>query len=225
MVKVLVISAHPDDETLGCGGTLLKHQHAGDKIHWAIVTSALGEYWTDCERRVKSDEIEVVSKRYNFKSYHRLNLPSTELDVVPFNEIIDGIRKVIEETKPEVVYVVSEGDIHSDHRLVFQASMSVLKPIYMTQLGISRVLSFETLSSTEASATVNTTSKFVPNCFNDISDFLEDKISMMSVYQSELHKDPLPRGPSAIRSLARYRGATCGFEYAEAFMMIREITL
>ncbi|MEI9897616.1 MAG: hypothetical protein WDN28_28100 [Chthoniobacter sp.] len=99
----------------------------------------------------------------------------------------------------------------------------MLKPFYMRKLGVRRVLSYETLSSTEA-APVLLHRIFAPNVYIDISPYLERKIEIMNLYASELHADPLPRGPGAIRALARYRGATIATDYAEAFMLIREVS-
>ena len=105
---------------------------------------------------------------------------------------------------------------------MFNATLAVLKPIYMEALGVRRVLSYETLSSTEE-APPGIGQAFVPNILSDITPHVDRKIEIMNLYETEIHPDPLPRGPSAIRGLARYRGATRGVEYAEAFMLVREL--
>ena len=151
----------------------------------------------------------------------KLGFPAIRLDTVPESDLIKHIREVISRVKPEIVYLVHHGDVHTDHSVIFTATMSVLKAFHMTSFGVGRVLCFETLSSTEAGPSLSNRT-FIPNVFSDITPFVERKIEMMGLYQSEAHADPLPRGPSAIRALARYRGATIGVEYAEAFMLIRE---
>ena len=129
---------------------------------------------------------------------------------------------MIASVRPEVVYLVHEGDVHTDHRAVFMAAMSVLKSFYMKRENVRRVLSYETLSSTEAAVPSHTRS-FTPDVYCDITPYIDRKTAIMALYASEAQPDPLPRGPSAIRALARYRGATIGVEYAEAFKLIREI--
>ena len=221
-MRVLVISAHPDDETLGCGGTLLKHLERGDGIFWAIVTQAYEPRWSAAAVQSKADEIDAVAAAYRFESCHRLGFPAARLDTVSMDELIDRIREVVSEIGPETVYLVHGGDAHSDHRVVFAATMAVLKAFYLDRLGVRRVMSYESLSSTEA-APHNLSQAFIPNIFCDVTPYIDRKIEIMELYQSEIQQDPMPRTASAIRALARYRGATAGMEYAEAFTLVLEL--
>lgn len=221
-MRVLAISAHPDDETLGCGGTLLKHAAAGDDVAWLIATEAHEPGWTSELIAEKAGEVGRVADAYSMTSVTKLGLPTAQLDSIPFGDLIAGVHDAVAAVTPEVVYVVHRGDVHTDHDVLFRAVMSVLKPFHMASLGVKRVLSFETLSSTDAAAPSLGTA-FVPTVFSDISAFLERKIEIMGLFETEAQPDPMPRGPSAIRALARSRGATVGLEYAEAFMLIREI--
>ena len=102
--------------------------------------------------------------------------------------------------------------------------MSVLKPFYMARLGVKRVLCYETLSSSDA-APPRWERAFVPNVFAEITPYIDRKIEIMRMYESEIHEDPMPRGPSAIRALARFRGAIISAQYAEAFILVRELML
>lgn len=222
-MKVLAIAVHPDDETLGCGGSLLKHIESGDTVHWLIATQATEPQWSVEEIERKAKEVEQVSASYGIKSYYKLGFSAVRLDTIPQAEIIDGIRQVISQIKPEIVYLVHGGDVHTDHQIIFTATMAVLKPFYMASLGVKQVFSYETLSSTEG-APITDSRDFVPNVFSDITPFIDRKVQIMDLYQTEVHPDPLPRGPSAIRALARYRGATVGVESAEAFMLIRQLS-
>lgn len=221
-MKVLIISVHPDDETLGCGGTILKHLAAGDELHWLIATQAHEPQWSRETIETKAEEVANVAKAYGMREVLKLGLPAAAVDTQPQGELIGAIRRVIDQVRPEVVYLVHGGDIHTDHFAIFTATMSVLKPFYMRAQGVRRVLCYETLSSTEAAPPL-VHRHFVPNVFSDISPFIERKIEAMNLYASELHLDPMPRGSGAIRALARYRGATISVDYAEAFMLIREI--
>ncbi len=222
MSRILAISTHPDDETLGCGGTLLRHRDAGDVLFWLIVTETHAPQWSQESIARRAKEVVQVAAQYGFEHTSKLGFPAARLDTVPQAELMDAIRGVVAEVRPEIVYLIHEGDVHSDHRAVFAAAMSVLKAFRMREWGVCRVLSYETLSSTEA-APVHPQRVFLPQVYRDITPYLERKLEIMGLYESEVHTDPLPRGPSAIRALARYRGAAVGVEYAEAFMLIREV--
>ena len=221
-MRVLAIAPHPDDETLGCGGTLLRHQASGDQISWLIVTRGdESQYSAEILGR-KEAEIEKVAKAYGFEQVLRLNLPTIKMEAIPFAELIERFREAIDQVAPHCVYLNHFGDVHSDHRIVFSAVMSVLKPFYSSRHGVERILSYEVLSSTDA-APPHMTSSFTPNVYLDVSDQIDRKLEIMSLFETEVQPYPLPRAPETIRALARYRGATIGVEYAEAFMLVREV--
>ena len=222
-MKVLCISAHPDDETLGCGGTLLKHAGDGDALYWLIATRAYEPVWSKEKIEAKKKEVEAVAGAYGMVSTDWLNHRATQLDRVDLDALIAEIRRVVEKVNPDIVYTVHAGDVHSDHRTLFAAVMSVLKPFYLRDLGVRRILSFETLSSTEGGG-LPAFAPFNPNVFNDISEQIDEKLRVMALYESEIQAEPQPRSPSAIRALARYRGAGIGVGHAESFMLIREIS-
>ena len=221
-MKVLIIAVHPDDETLGCGATLLRHLSQNDELHWLIVTQTYAPQWSQETMDKKAAEIEAVAEAYQFKAVYKLKMPTVKLDIQPQAELISQIGKITNKVKPNVVYLNHDGDIHTDHHAVFTATMSVFKPFYMKSWGIHRILCYETLSSTEA-APPFPSKAFLPTIYHDISPYMDRKIEIMNLYQSEIQKEPLPRSPSAIYAQARFRGATIGVEYAEAFMLVREI--
>jgi N-acetylglucosamine malate deacetylase 1 len=221
-MRVLVIAPHPDDETLGCGGTVLKHIAAGDSVSWVIVTKAYEPRWPaeDIERR--EQQIENVSKAYGFANKFRLTFPAARLDTVPLEELMAKFSEIVAEVKPDWIYTVHEGDVHSDHRAVFEATTSAVKSFNSRNKGVSRLLSYETISSTDA-APPRPTTVFLPNVYCDITPFIERKLQIMSLYEGEVHPYPMPRALESIRALARFRGATIATEYAEAFMLLREL--
>ena len=221
-MRVLAVSAHPDDETLGCGGTLLKHRSAHDEMYWLIATQVFEPRWSSAVIATKAEEVTRVAEAYGMKEVFPLRRCTARLDTAPRAELIEAVANVIAQTRPEIVYVVHGGDVHTDHQVVFASTMAVLKPSYMARAGVRRILAFEVLSSTEA-APATADQHFVPTVFSDITSVLEHKLAIMALYESEAHADPFPRGPSAIRALARLRGATIGVENAEAFMLVREL--
>jgi LmbE family N-acetylglucosaminyl deacetylase len=221
-MNVLAIAAHPDDETLGCGGTLLKHRSNGDEIFWLIASVRQVGRWAQENIEIRREHIKNVSQLYGFQERFELGFPDSRLEMVPVGDLMEKISGVIEKVRPEIVYCLHGGDIHTDHGAVYMAAMSVLKPFYMNKLGVRQVLCYETLSSTEA-APPDLHRAFVPNMFSDISDFLEAKLQIMAMFETEVHLDPMPRGPEAIRALARYRGATINTQYADGFKLVRGI--
>lgn len=221
-MKVLVVSVHPDDETLGCGGTLLKHAARGDSLHWLLITSAHRQDFPEEAIKRQEKQVAAVQQAYPFATLDWLRQPAARLETVPLNALVKGIAEAVERVEPEVVFMPNPGDVHSDHRVVFAAAMSVLRPLYMRWRGVRRVVACEVPSETDAAPMLGRPD-FVPNIFTDISDTLERKLEIMALYQSELQPDPLPRSLSAIRALAGHRGATIGVRYAEAFSLIREL--
>lgn len=216
--KVLVVAVHPDDETLGCGGTLLKYKANGDEIHWLICT-AIDEEHNYC--KVREKEIEEVSNLYGFDSVHKLQLKTMQVDEYTVSELVSKISQVIKEVQPNIIYLPFKADIHSDHRKIFEASYSCTKSFRYPF--IKKIYMMEILSETEFVPSTKEDS-FIPNIFVDISEFFEKKIAIMKVFKSEMAEHPFPRSERNLRALATFRGATCGCEYAESFVLLKEIS-
>ena len=215
--KILVIAVHPDDETLGCGGTLLKHKANKDEIHWLICTTIDKSH---SYYKIREEEIEKVSKLYNFDSIHNLRLKTMQVDEYSISELINKVSKVINEIKPTTIYLPFKGDVHSDHRKIFEASYSCTKSFRYPF--IKKIYMMETLSETEFAPSTKEDS-FVPNIFVDISKYFEKKIEIMKNFSSEIAPHPFPRSERNLRALAILRGATSGCEYAESFVLLKEI--
>ncbi|OSQ24998.1 GlcNAc-PI de-N-acetylase [Campylobacter concisus] len=215
--KILIVAVHPDDETLGCGGTLLKHKHNGDKIYWLICTKIDegSDYYT-----TRENEIKQASDVYKFDGVFSLGLKTMRVDEYSMSELIGKVSKVINEVKPNIIYLPFRGDVHSDHRKIFEASYSCTK-VFRYPF-IKKIYMMETLSETEFAPSTKEDS-FIPNSFVDISEYFEKKIEIMKIFKSEVAEHPFPRSEKNIRALAVLRGATCGCEYAESFMLLKEI--
>lgn len=218
--KVLVIAPHPDDETLGAGGTILKHKTQGDKIFLLILTNIHTEHGWDSEQvKQRQEEIQQVADAYQFNGVYKLDLPTTKLDELPMGEFISKISTVIKEVEPSSIYLQNRSDVHSDHRIAFDAIMACTKSFRYPY--IKRILMYETITETDFAPALPE-NMFTPNVFVDISEYIDKKIEIMQIYASEVMEAPLPRSLENIRNLAQYRGARIGVKTAEAFQLIFE---
>ena len=215
-MRILVFSAHQDDETLGAGGTIAKHVKNGDEVHLGIVTSGYKPKWTDEILKLNKEEALKVKEILGIKHIYFLNFPAIKLDTVPKQDLNDSFIKIINNFQPEIIYTPFSGDIHQDHREVFQSVLVATRPV--KNCPVKKVLAFEVASSTEWGAFSNK-EVFKPNVFVDISDTLQIKIKAFKAYKRQI---PHPRSIEAITIYAKYRGINVGMEAAEAFMLIRE---
>ena len=219
MNKVLVISPHPDDETLGCGGTLYRHKNDGDEIYWLIVTG-LNENngWSENTVKKRDNEIEAVAIKYGFSDVFNLRLPTTKIDTLPLSDLIGKITDIYKNIKPDIIYMPFAYDVHTDHQIIAKALQSTFK--WFRYPHIKKVYMYETLSESEFNFVENRT--FRPNVFVNITQYLENKIETMKIYDGEMGKFPFPRSEKTLRSLAALRGSQSGFKSAEAFELVYE---
>lgn len=221
MSRVLVVAPHADDESLGCGGTLLRHSVAGDEIHWLLVTGVSRENGFSDEAVVaRAEEIKRVAAQYKFSSVTQLMLPPSALRNHPEADIIDKISKTVREVSPEIVYTVYRGDAHSDHEVVFDAVLASTKSFRYPF--IRRILAYETMSETDFGHK-SEGGGFKPNVFINIDDFIKQKLHILDLYKTEMGQFPFPRSREALSALAKVRGVQCGCRAAEAFVLIKEI--
>lgn len=219
-MKVLVIAPHPDDEVLGCGGVIAKYLDEGHEVYVGIVTK-------ECEP-LFTEEMDVENKRCSLNAHKVLgitdtfflNLPAAMLESVPRYQLNSSIDKLIKDIRPEEVYIPHRGDMHLDHKMIADACMVALRPRF--DYSVKRVYAYETLSETEWDIP-NTTNAFIPNVYVDITQYINKKLEAMNEYKSQIAEFPNPRSIEAIKALAMLRGSTISREYAEAFMLIRDI--
>ncbi len=222
MSKVLVVAVHPDDETLGCGGTILKHKAQGDEIYWLVVTGPIkGDHpaFTDEFIAKRNALVDRVADAYGFNETIKLNLPTQKLHAVDLKDIIVKVADVFKRIQPDTIYMMYNNDVHSDHRVAFDAVYSCTKSFRYPF--INSILMIEALSETEFSLATQATA-FVPNVYVDITKYIDKKLEIMKLYDTEIMQEPYPRSLSSIKALARVRGSRAGVMYAEAFQLLFE---
>jgi len=211
--RVLVIAAHPDDELLGCGGTVALHTRAGDRVTSVIVCE--GESLRYGQNGVGQNEhIRRAAEALGVSDVRPLGFPDQRLDTMPLTEIITPLDEIVKEVQPSIVYCQFGGDINRDHHLLFQAALVVTRP---TAGWIQAVYAFDTASSTEWAFPRT----FTADTWVDISATLDIKLAAMACYTSELRPYPHPRSLEALRYRAHAWGNQQCLEAAEAFMTVR----
>lgn len=215
MSKVLVIAAHPDDELLGCGGTLIRHVEQGDEVQSIIMCE--GESLRYKDREVHQHEATAeAAKIIGISKTNRFDFPDQRLDKYSLVDLITPIEKIVDGFRPDIVYVQFGGDINRDHALTFEAASIALRP---TADSVKEIYTFYTVGSTE----LKTPGEFNPNVWVDIECQIERKIQAFSCYTSEIREYPHPRSQEGIRNAAAFYGNQCCLRYAEAFMLMRKI--
>ncbi|NQV91332.1 PIG-L family deacetylase [Candidatus Woesearchaeota archaeon] len=217
--KVMIVVPHPDDETLGCAGTILKHIANGDDVYCCFFTYALTEY-SEGQKKQRLEIIEKVHQAYGFKEYYNLKFLAAELDTIPQKDLISSFGKIVQNVQPNIIYTVGGTDVNTDHSIVYKTVMACTKPSYTPF--VRRILAYEVNSSTNWSFADGLRS-FLPQYFVDITKYIDQKIEFMHFYDAEFKKSPHPRSKEGIEALARFRGVSANLHYAEAFQVLRWI--
>ncbi|MBP5609073.1 MAG: PIG-L family deacetylase [Lachnospiraceae bacterium] len=212
MSRVLVVAAHPDDELLGVGGTVIKHVQVGDEVRSIIMCEGESlRYGTDVGQNTAIQEaadVMGVSRVYQFK------FPDQRLDTYTLTELITPLEQVSEEFKPDIIYCQSGSDANRDHRILFEAALVAFRP---NSEWIKEFMCFYTASSTEWGHPKT----FAPDTWIDISAQLDKKIEAFERYTSEVREYPHPRSSEALRHQAAFWGNQCCMEAAEVCVSIR----
>ena len=219
--RVLVVAPHPDDETLGVGGTIAKYSAQGDEVFILIVSGHLPPIYSR-----KAYE-ETVSEAYSafsvlgVKKSKFLEIPATMIGDQPLHEVNGRISKVVNDFNPHIV-LCPYPDRHIDHRLVFDSVMVATRPLGVGK-DIKIVAAYETLSETHWNAP-HIEPNFTPNWVVDISDHISEKLNALECYKSQISEFPGPRSIEAVEALAKFRGTQAGFGYGEGLHIVRMIS-
>lgn len=221
-LRILVVAAHADDDILGCGGTLAKHAAGGDEVRVIFLADGVSSRSAnDPDARVERERFaQAALSRLGVRDFYFCNLPDNSMDSIPLLEVIRALEVAVSSFAPDVVYTHSPTDLNVDHRIAFNASITLFRPQPDTPK--PTILSFEVPSSTEWNSP-STGSVFAPNWYVDIQDTLHKKIDALAEYELEMRGFPHARSIEAVLALATWRGASVGVNAAEAFMLARHI--
>ena len=224
--SVLVVAAHPDDEVLGCGGTIVRLAKEGHAVRIAILAEGMTSRYKQREQADPRQlehlhtKAQQAADKLQAKELVLCGLPDNRLDTVPLLEVVKIVEDLIERFKPQVIYTHHPGDLNIDHGVVHRAVLTATRPT-VGQF-VRTIYAFEVPSSTEwAFQTLEPA--FRPNVFVDIGDTLDAKLSAMACYDTEARKFPHPRSLEALRAIAMRWGSVAGFQAAEAFELIRSL--
>ncbi len=218
--RILVIAAHPDDEVLGCGGVIARHSTRGDNVQVVVVSRGAPDIFPQKEVEQTRSELAAAHQLLGVDGVHFLDFPAPRLDMVPCHELADRLTRLVREIQPQTVYAPHWGDLHSDHKAVYWATMVATRPTCGSR--VQRLLCYETLSETEWGGP-SADSAFSPTVFIDIGEFLSIKLQAMACYRTQLKEFPQSRSLRSLEALARLRGSTVGLDAAEAFVLVRDV--
>lgn len=224
---ILVVAAHPDDEVLGCGGTIAKHVQQGDRVHVAILGEGLTSRTQQRDTQYYGHELDdlreaakLANQVLGVTSLELFDLPDNRMDSMDLLDVVKVIEGLIQRFNPMVVYTHHAGDVNIDHQILHSAVITACRPLPGSS--VETILYFEVASSTEWQ-TPGSAAPFIPNWFVDISSTLALKVKAMEIYAAEMREWPHPRSVKAVEHLAHWRGATVGVNAAEVFVTGRNI--
>ena len=220
MDKILVIAAHPDDEALGCGGTMARHVNYGDKVHVVFMSDGVSSRVSakDNEENERRKCANKASEILGAQPPIFLNFPDNRMDEVALLDIVQSLEGVIYKIKPDVVYTHHLGDLNIDHQITHKAVITACRP--QPNFCVKEIYSFETLSATHWQSP-SMKNVFNPNYFVDVSDFMDKKIKALQCYDNEMREAPHARSYESVENLSKFRGSLVGVKNAEAFCVER----
>jgi LmbE family N-acetylglucosaminyl deacetylase len=225
-MSVLVVAAHPDDEILGCGGTMTRLAREGGEVRIAILAEGMSSRYAQREDADQQQlrhlhaRAQQAADKVGAKELVLCKLPDNRLDTVPLLDVVKLVEELISRFRPEVVYTHHPGDLNVDHGVVNRAVLTATRPV--AGQCVKEIYAFEVPSSTEW-AFQGLQPVFRPNVFVDITDSLATKIEALACYDTEMRKFPHPRSAEALRAIAARWGSVAGLQTAEAFELVRSV--
>jgi LmbE family N-acetylglucosaminyl deacetylase len=218
--SILIIAAHSDDEVLGCGGTIARHVDEGDIVNVIFISDGVGSRTNLTQKSLFDRENAALNAKniLGISNIKYLGFPDNKLDSIPILEIIKELEIAINIFQPNIIYTHHYGDLNVDHRLTHQAVLTACRPF--PESLITKIYTFEVMSSTDWALTGSF--QFIPNTYINITNYIEKKKQALLAYSLEMRNSPNSRSISHIVALSVHRGNIVGFEYAEAFVLIRE---
>ena len=232
-MNILVVCAHPDDETIGMGGTIKKLSKDHDITVLFVAEGVTGRrksgYTNNPEYEISDDEMAKMNQEIEVRKEHArnalnvlgvkkvrfLDLPNVELDQIPLLKIIKEIEKEISDTNCNMIFTHHYNDLSIDHKVVYEATITAARPI--PNSSVFTVASFEIPAATDWKYPY----QFKPTLFIDISNELQDKINALKEYHYEIRDSPHPRSKDMMEATAKRWGSLSGFDAAEPFEIIR----
>jgi LmbE family N-acetylglucosaminyl deacetylase len=225
-MSVLVVAAHPDDEILGCGGTMARLTREGQEVRIAILAEGMSSRYAHREGADRQQlqhlhaRAQQAADKVGAKELVLCKLPDNRLDTVPLLDVVKLVEELVVRFRPEIIYTHHPGDLNVDHGVVHRAVLTATRPT--AGQCVSEIYTFEVPSSTEW-AFQQLQPAFRPNVFVDITETLETKIEALACYDTETRKFPHPRSAEALRAIATRWGSVAGLPAVEAFELIRSV--
>jgi LmbE family N-acetylglucosaminyl deacetylase len=219
MSTILVVSAHPDDEAIGCAGTIAKHTSSGDEVYLLFMTNGVDsrKNVSNSDTTARNNCAQKAAEFLNVSLVYHLDFPDNMMDSIPLLKIVQAVEDVVFKIEPDVVYTHHISDLNVDHQITHKAVMTACRPT--PNFCVQEIYAFEVLSSTEwQTPGLNV---FSPNVFIDISSQIKTKHKVLDIYSHEMNSPPSARSIENILRLNSFRGNSVGYAYAEAFMLLR----
>ncbi len=225
-MKYLVIAAHPDDEVLGCGGTILRLLEECNSVDIAILGEGITSRYDSPEKATTEEldllrrEAKEVADLLGINNLYLRDFPDNRFDSFDFLDVVKVVEEIIDVSSPEAIYTHHAGDLNLDHKITNRAVITATRPL--AEQKVNEIYTFEVPSSTEWNFG-ETDNNFTPAFFVGIEETLKKKIEALKLYKNEVRQAPHPRSPETVKALARWRGSMAGLEAAEAFKPVRII--
>lgn len=218
--SVLVVAPHPDDETLGCGGTIRKLVDMNKEVYVLTIAVHAPPLFPPEAADDSKLEAKAAYEVLGVKDAFFVDRPACFVQDMPHHELNGVIHSTIGDIGADAVFIPYL-DRMVDHKAVFESAMVATRPVGNGER-LKLVLAYEVISETHWTAP-HLEANFTPNFFVDITDTIDTKLDAMRCYKSKLHPFPKPRSLEALKALALFRGSVAGCAYAEGFQTVRAL--